>query len=84
MSQFRQIQAIDRKGGEITYGRACSASRAYVIVRVPIAILGGGKIVEDHTRLTPAEKRFVTENVTPQEHLVAIGEVEPVTIDRSR
>lgn len=59
----RMRQTIMRSQGKVAYARACTASKDYVIVNVP---LKDGK--EDRRLLEPHENRFLDHNVTPREY----------------
>jgi hypothetical protein len=83
---FRRTQSFDRLLGEMTFARACHASRNYVVIKVPYS--GGdprtSEIVLDLSGLDEDQKRFVLEDITPDEYRVSIGEQEAVELDRSR
>jgi hypothetical protein len=60
---LQQFVAVDRKGGTTTYWRSCAAEPGEIfMVRVPWS---SGQ--EDRSSLTEAERRFVEQNVTPDE-----------------
>lgn len=89
---YRVAIGIDNEKREVTFARACMASRGYVIVRVPFgneviqyAHKGIPRLVNvNTTKLSEDDRRFVLENVTPMEHKVAIGRAKAEHIDRSR
>lgn len=82
---MRQFINIDRIKGETIYARGCTASRDYVIVRVPhVTGLEQSELIESRVGLTKEQIRFIRDNVTPKEHLVATGQMKAEKIDRSR
>lgn len=82
---YRQSIARDLFTGTATYARACTASREYTIVKVPMTQCGIviGDMLTDTSGLNEDDLRFVEHNITKDEWRALNGEKLP-PVDRSR
>lgn len=82
---FRQTIARDLIAMEATYARACTVSREYMIVKVPIGAYNIKEYISvlDTSKCTQEQIRFICNNVTPREYDAANGVTLP-EVDRSR
>lgn len=83
MADFRHTIAVDRIGMIRTHARACGVSSEYYMVRVPY-VISANEACEILTELNEDQRRFVTEDVTPEEYKVEAGLALPSLFDRSR
>lgn len=66
---LQQVVARDLVGMTATYMRACTASREYVVVKVPIVDYSTtGEPTLNLLHHSEDERRFVLENITPREY----------------
>jgi hypothetical protein len=82
---MQQNIARDLIGMTATYMRACTVSREYSIVKVPITHydVDSDQMTLDLSKHSEDERRFVLENITPREFDAMNGAKLP-PVDRSR